>query len=198
MKNRILFATMLLAVPLTSMAVPITGEIGLTGVVSPTCTSGATPCNYGPGATDADGLDFGNNGAADGPFGVTFATGDFAADGLGFGDVGFISDFQYDPLSPTPVDPLWTIAGDTTLFSFALETIAISLETPGFINLSGTGTISAAGFDDTMGNWTFSSDGTGAGTQFAWSSTTVPVSEPGVLLLLGIALLGLSSRRMRR
>ena len=197
MMGRILFAATLLTMPLASMAVPIEGEIGFTGVVTPTCSSGANPCTYGPGANDADGLDFGSNGAADGPFGVTFATGDFAADGLGFADVGFISDFQYDPLNPSPVNPLWTIAGDTTLFSFALETIAINLETPGFINLSGTGTISAAGFDDTMGNWTFSSDGTGAGTQFAWSSTTVPVSEPGVLLLLGIAMLGLAARRRR-
>lgn len=197
MKNRILLGAMLLAMPLASMAVPIEGEIGFTGVVSPTCSSGASPCNYGPGANDADGLDFGNNGAADGPMGVTFATGDFAADGLGFADVGFISDFEYDPLNPVPVDPLWTIAGDTTLFSFALQTIAINLETPGFINLSGTGIISAAGFDDTDGNWTFSSDGTAGGTQFAWSSTTVAVSEPGVLLLLGIALLGLAARRRR-
>ncbi len=197
MNVRLLIAGALLATPLASMAVPIVGEIGMTGVVAPTCTSAASPCDYGPGPGDADGLDFGNNGAADGIFAVTFATGDFGADGLIFGDTGTISDFQYDPLSPVPVDPLWTIAGDTTLFSFALHTLSIDLETPGFLNLSGTGIISAAGFDDTMGNWTFSSDGTPGNTQFAWSSTTV-ASEPTVLLLLGIGLLGLAALRVKR
>ena len=192
MKGRhLLLAGALLALPTLGMAVPIEGEIGISGVLVPTCSGGQSPCDF----DDADGLDFGNNGAGAGAFLVTLASGDFAADGLGFGDIGSINDFMYDPLSPAPVDPLWTVMGDTTLFSFTLETVTINQALGNFLDLSGTGTLSAAGFDDTMGNWTLSTD-SASGALFSWSSTTA-TPEPGALVLFGLGLFGLLGLRRK-
>ena len=193
MNGKQFFAGILLALPLSVMAVPIDGEIGMSGNLLPNCSGGEDPCDF----DDADGLDFGSNGfGTDAAFLVTFATGDFAADGIGFGDTGTITDFQFDPLSPVPVDPLWTITGGGNTWEFALETVNINLAAGNFVDLSGTGTLSAAGFDDTNGTWTLSADA--AGSTFSWSSTTV-APEPGILLVFGAGLFGLiAARRFRR
>ncbi|NND59356.1 MAG: hypothetical protein HKN49_03735 [Gammaproteobacteria bacterium] len=140
----------------------------------------------------ADGLDFGNNGAADGPFLVTFATGTFAANGITFGDVGSIADFIFNPAT-LPVDPLWTLSG----FTFALTTLNIDSQQNNLLTLSGTGTISGNGFDVTMGDWSFSADSSNPdGGLFAWSSTTV-ANEPAILWLLGFGMLLVVAARRR-
>ena len=81
----------------SASAVFIQGAITMSGDFAPT---------GGSGLADATGIDFLGD-----DFQVDGATGDFASGGVGAGDVGFFQDFQFDPLIPDPVDPLWAIAG---------------------------------------------------------------------------------------
>lgn len=185
----VLIATALLAMPVASMAAPIDGELGIGGQLNPTCSGGEVPCTMDL----ADGVTFAASGGGN-EFLVSFATGDFAAAGLMFGDIGTINDFMFDPLTPSPVDPLWSIGG----FSFVLESLVIVDQDLHFLELSGSGTVKGAGFDDTLGRWTLSADDAGMGLNFSWSSTTV-APEPGILVLLGMGLIGVfGARRLAR
>ncbi len=131
----------------------------------------------GTNLSDATGIDFlGDDFTVDG------ANGDFAASGIAAGDTGVIQDFQFNPLAPSPVDPLWSIGG----FTFALESITVDFQNENFLLLSGTGLLSAAGFDDTSGFWNLSGNSAGALFNFSAGSTAIPV--PGSLLLFGSAL----------
>ena len=67
------------------------------------------------------------------------------------------------------------------------------------INLSGTGTLMADGFDDTYGTWVFSGDSNGI-ILFSFSSITGAnaVPEPASLLLVGAGLMGFAAARRRR
>jgi hypothetical protein len=121
---------------------------------------------------------------------VTGVNGDFTTS-ISFGDTATYNDFNYDPLSGTT--PLWT-AGT---FSFDLTNITSINENPGaggVLSLAGLGTMSSAGYDDTLFAWSFSADSAGGGV-FAFSSTNIPVPEPGILLLLSTGLLGLGISR---
>ena len=189
--NKVLVAASLLALPVAGFAAPIDGELGISGSLAPTCSVDPTPA---PCTMDiADGLTFAGSGTGN-QFLVTFATGDFATSGLGFGDIGSIVDFMFDPLSPSPVDPLWMISSGGIDWEFALETVNIVAQTANFIDLRGTGTLSGTGFDDTLGIWTLSTDSANQDLTFSWSSTTL-APEPGILLLLGMGLIGVFGAR---
>ena len=180
-----LLASVLL-LPFIASAVPISGNIAMVGELSPTCPG--DPCGLGT----ADGLIFTTPGL------VVGADGDFAAAGIGFLTPVDMTDFSFDPFAA--VDPLWAIFdGPDELFSFALESINVS-QGVGFLELSGTGTVSGLGFDDTSGLWTLSSQGTDGNLEFSWSSTTVATApEPGILMLMGLGLIGgLGARRLTR
>ena len=173
-----------LLLPFAASAAPITGDIGMGGALLPSC-GGVS----GGGCTMdiADGLDFTPNSAL-----ISFATGDFATAGIVFGDLATINDFGFDPFAT--VNPLWTIAG----FSFALESLTIVDQTSTVLELRGSGTISADGFDDTLGFWSLSTDAASPNITFSWSSTTV-APEPGILILMGMGLIGgLAARRLKR
>ena len=175
-----------LLLPFAANAVPISGDIGLSGALLPTCGGISAGCDMDV----ADGLDFDNDQAL-----VTFATGDFALAGLGFGSIAAINDFEFDPFAG--IDPLWTAGG----FSFALTDLNILMQTSSFLEMRGTGMISGGGLDDTLGNWSFSADLASGATTFSWSSTAAPVPapEPGILVLVGMGLIGgFGARRLTR
>ncbi|NNF60824.1 MAG: PEP-CTERM sorting domain-containing protein [Gammaproteobacteria bacterium] len=195
MKSRIiknLFAVALMA-PVMAFAVPIDGSIRMGGDASPGCSAEGVDCNLG----SADSLIFGTS------F-VVGADGDFAP-ALGASTLNGtlnLTDFTIDPFSG-PVT-IWQIfgspaeGGQPPLFTFSLDSLDILTQTAGQLILRGTGIVSADGFDDTAGRWSFSAQDLRGSRQinFSWSSETTQAPEPGILMLLGLGVLGLI--RLRR
>lgn len=176
MKNRIFIAAataLILSLSGAANAAFIEGEITMSGAFTPT---------GGNDLGDATGIDF------DGGFAIHDANGDFALAGISVGDNGVYADFDFINPLVAPLGPLWSIGG----FSFALEEIAIVFQSSAFLVLQGSGTISAAGFDDTNAMWSLTANS--AGTLFNFSSGAT-VDEPSVLALIGLGLLGLRLRR---
>ncbi len=162
------------ALPLDANAASIIGDITMSGDFVPTGGTGVD-------LSDATGLDF-----LDNDFNVESATGDFMASGISTGDDGVINDFQFAPLLPSPVDPLWSIAG----FSFVMDSVPFKFQNSLFLILEGGGTISASGFDDTPGTWQFSANN--AGSLFNFSAGFSSVPEPSTMFLVGIGLAGIA------
>lgn len=181
---RVLMGSLLLSVSLSVSALPmITGNIGMGGGFDPVDSTGAVT------SLDlATGIDFNPN-----MFRVTSnSTGDFAALA---GQIGSIQDFQFVGFTGPVVD-FWSVGG----FSFDLTSVnTIPTGDPSqFLALEGFGTISAAGYQDTLGRWSFSGNGpTGI---FTWSagSSAVGVPEPMALALIGIGLVGFGVRGLSR
>ena len=131
-------------------------------------------------------------------FRITSADGDFTGLETVSGDVstlGDIKDFQFDPL-PASISDFWVV----DIFSFELTDVVRTNNSSSFIDLIGTGVITAAGFDNTDATWSFSGDTSGGGV-FSWSASSenvsndVSVPEPGALTLLSIGLIGLGLRK---
>lgn len=158
----------------SAQAATITGELFIGGEAV------AIP---GPGLGDAIGLAF-TQGLL-----VTGATGDFAADGLAFGSTGSINDFLFGDV---PIEPLLVVGS----FTFDLTEAMVVVQGPDFLDLTGAGLLSGAGFDDTPYDFSLSADG--AGNLFSFSATLAPtvIPVPGALILLmsGLAALGIRRR----
>ncbi len=191
-KIQALCGVLLLSVAMGAGAVPITGELGMGGNFLAVDSRWNTT-----GTAAATGIDFDPN-----LFIVNSATGDFA----GVSSIGSITDFQFDPgmgindgfggiTSVSSITSFWAIDG----FSFELTSITkgFTNDPDTFLVLDGTGIISAAGFDDTAGTWSFTGDTTNSGT-FSWSAGSAAVAsvpEPGILALLGMGLIGFAGRK---
>lgn len=66
------------------------------------------------------------------------------------------------------------------------------------ISVTGTGTLSITGFDDTPGVWNYTAGFAGTAENLSFSSSPPAIPEPATLLLFGAGLLGLAARRRAR
>lgn len=168
-----LAAAIAVAAPVAAMAATISGQIDISGLVN------------------LDSSDFSVGGNADlEPMGLVLAaTGDFGAAGLGFGDVASFVDIDF--AAPGAV---WT-AG---IFTFTATGFS-NINTGNPSSFTASGIVSAAGYDDTAGTLSFSTQNVGQKTngQVSFSTTTV-VPLPAGLLLMGTALAGLGMTRRKK
>lgn len=106
----------------------------------------------------------------------------------------FYTNFTFSPvLFPNPVT-LWSITSSGVTYDFEMTSVTSSVN-DGHLFLKGKGMLGITGFDDTLGDWTFSSNGTGAKIAFSAASA---VPEPGTMVLLGFGMLGLAIYGKRR
>ncbi len=124
-------------------------------------------------------------------FDDTFAlggTGDFT--GIS-GAVAMANSLQFEPLFTVIDNPLWSVDG----FEFELTSLAITNEQTDSLSLSGAGTVSKAGFDDSLGTWvaTFNT----SGSSFTWSSSSSVPDGGATLSMFGLSLLGLRLARKK-
>ena len=176
-------AVSLLLVAGAANAAPIQGDITFFGVWQPKAADGVTNTNV----ANARHIEF------VGDVTVSQAIGDF--DGAA-GTVANYTNFTFNPFSG-PIAPLWSVTIGGTTFEFDLERINVSLQTADQLALSGTGTLSALGYDDTEFAWTFSGDSTGSGL-FSFSAASFNVPEPSVVGLLGLGLIAMGAVGVRR
>ena len=132
-----------------------------------------------------------------------------------FGNLGFsnvaatMGDFSFIPLgtqatmatpwifTPSTNTPgLWEVGG----FTFNLLSATVTDQTATFLNITGIGIITAAGFEDTAATWAFTVQNAGGNHDFfsfsANSATGVPDGGSAVALL-GLALTGIEVLRRK-
>lgn len=180
-KTALASATLLAAVSLSAQAAPITGDVGFGGEYTPLDGEGGSEVSLGEaGYIDVEG---------DEAVVTSGGTGDLA----GLTEFDTVVDYQGFVIGDAPADPLWSGEG----FSFELSSMDVVEQNDVVLGLSGEGIMSADGFEDTPYLWSFSADAAGD-AEFAFSSTTTDVPEPGTLSLIGLGLIGLGAARRLR
>ena len=166
-----------LALPSRAMAVPITGNITISGGATldgPLASANAVTAWLNPE--------------------VQSRTGSFIGIAVGTA-VTMTAPWTFDPSTALPA--LWSVGG----FTFNLASSTISFQDSSFLAISGVGTITGpAGFDPTNGIFNFTTQSPDAGGVFSFSAANNAVGVPdggSTIALLGMGLLGLSSLRRR-
>ena len=174
-------AGMALALAITSQAnaAPISGQIDIAGLV----ITGSS--DFQPGGS----VDFGdqNPGVIGDQGTVQLATGDFAGVTL-FLPVVDLFDIDFNVLSA-----IWSIGG----FTFTPTSYGTFDNVGPTLGFVAQGIISAAGFDNTKGVLTFSTQGDQGVVSFS-STTVVPLPPALALFATGLAGIGFLGRRRRK
>ena len=135
---------------------------------------------------------FGNNGFSN----VANATGDFSSIALGT-KATMATPWVFNPSTPTA--GLWSVGG----FTFDLLSATVVTQTASFLNISGIGTVSGNGFEDTDATWAFTVQNAGGNHQFFSFSANlatqgVPDGGSAVTLLgIGVGVIGLIRHKVR-
>jgi hypothetical protein len=134
---------------------------------------------------------FGNLGFSN----VAATTGDFSGIPLGT-QATMATPWIFTPSTNTP--GLWSVGG----FTFDLMSATVVNQTATFLNITGTGIITAAGFEDTAARWAFTVQNAGGNNDFfSFSgnvSTRVPDGGSAVALLgIGLGVIEFIRRRLR-
>jgi hypothetical protein len=92
---------------------------------------------------------------------------------------------------------LYTITIGGNLFTFLINSISQDVNSAKFYDVSGTGTVTAAGFAPTIGTYTLNFTQSG-GSSFTWGATSTAIPDGGTtVILLGAALSGLGLLRRK-
>lgn len=180
--RRLILATVLVLMAAASFAtsanaLPIQGSIDFGGVVTFDSTSLATATRVSVWNSSF----------------VLQDSGDFSSISPGT-NVTMAAPWIFNPSTSTP--SLWTVGG----FTFDLTSCVIVSQSATFLNITGIGTIKAAGFDPTPGTWSFTASDASGSPQatFGFQTQTAAVPEPGTLTLLAFGAAGLITSRRRR
>ena len=159
----------LLFVSSVASAVPIDGTINFTGISNTTVAAGV-----------ATKVVFQNQN-------VGVPTGDFALAGIVYGDA--VTFANLNPVAPTT--SLWSVGG----FTFDLmNVITNTVSGTGAVEISGSGLVKAAGFDDTIFSWLYTAQ---AGNNQTFSASSIPAPAGTALLGLTLLAFGLSRRNKK-
>jgi hypothetical protein len=163
--------------PSLRAAGPITGSIDFGGVVTFDSTSLA----------NATRINIWNSSF------VLQDSGDFSSIAPGT-NVTMAAPWIFNPSTSTP--SLWSVGG----FTFDLTSCVIVSQSATFLNITGVGTIRAAGFDPTPGTWSFTASDASGQPQatFGFQTQTAAVPEPSTILLVFIGFGGLLCIGARR
>jgi hypothetical protein len=187
-------AALAAASALPAAAAPISGNLNMYGDFQPIKSDGSAATNL----SQAVKIDFLPTGGGTGAFQTGEANGDLSA--FAYLTGGTIKDFTFNPF--TSQLTFYTITSGGETLSFDLTTLSIALQNNTFLNLSGMGTMHLTGFDDTPGEWNFSGQASGHGSNatFSWSAGTSAeeVPEPATLLLTSMGLFAVGFVRRRR